>query len=116
MTASLSNGHANGHSHSNGNGHTHTKGNGTSHHSRPHPQTTYSETIIDPTGFYGKLRAIYADKVLKTQLEQLKQQGSYDAFKLGWHKVYDVRRLAKARTRQDGIPPSLFWESDVGKW
>lgn len=27
-----------------------------------------------------------------------------------------MRRLEGGKTRQDGIPPSLFWESDVGKW
>jgi hypothetical protein len=107
MTAnghSTTNGHANGHAHSSG--HTHT-----AHSTRPHPQTSYAETTVEPSGFYGKLRAIYADKVLKTQLEQLKAQGSYEAFKLKWHPAYDVRPLKKARTRQDGIPPSLFWES-----
>ena len=72
--------------------------------------------MIASDSFYGRLRAIYSDKVLKTQLEQLRKQGSYEAFKLQWHPAYDVRRLDGARTRSDGIPPSLFWESDVGKW
>jgi hypothetical protein len=81
--------------------------------------------------------------VLYTQLEQMRKQGSYDAFDMQWQEVYNVRRLTGARTRVsvkarilrfmlrdifadpslfvsssqlDGIPPSLFWESDVGKW
>ncbi len=83
---------------------------------RPHPQLSYSQTTIHPDSFFGKLRALYADTVLKTQLDQLKKQGSYDAFKLKWHPAYDVRPLKGAKSRQDGIPPSLFWESDVGKW
>jgi hypothetical protein len=83
---------------------------------RSYPQVTFASTRVDPASFYGRLRAIYANRVLKTQLEQLRKQGSYDAFKLGWHPAYDVRRLKGARTRQDGIPPSLFWESDVAKW
>ncbi|OCF78892.1 hypothetical protein I204_00836 [Kwoniella mangroviensis CBS 8886] len=83
---------------------------------RPRPQETYDLTSIEPDSFYGKLRDLYAEKVLKTQLEQLKKQGSYDAFKLQWHPAYEVRRLYGGKARTDGIPPSLFWESDVGKW
>lgn len=54
---------------------------------------------IDPASFYGKLRSIYSETVLKTQLEQMKKQGSYEAFKLQWHPAYDVRRLYGAKTR-----------------
>ncbi|KAK8861777.1 hypothetical protein IAR55_002600 [Kwoniella newhampshirensis] len=100
------------------NGHAAT--NGHSHKdtilSRPRPQETYFLTSVNTESFYGKLRNLYSNQVLKTQLDQLKKQGSYDAFKLGWHPAYDVRRLTGAKTRVDGIPPSLFWESDVGKW
>ncbi|WWC63757.1 uncharacterized protein I303_106362 [Kwoniella dejecticola CBS 10117] len=83
---------------------------------RTRPQETYNLTSVEPGSFYGKLRSLYADKVLKTQLEQLKKQGSYDAFRLKWHPAYDIRRMYGGKTRTDGIPPSLFWESDVGKW
>ncbi|WWC89637.1 uncharacterized protein L201_004562 [Kwoniella dendrophila CBS 6074] len=83
---------------------------------RSRPQESYYFTAIEPNSFYGKLRDLYANKVLKTQLEQLKKQGSYDAFSLNWHPAYDIRRLYGGKTRTDGIPPSLFWESDVGKW
>lgn len=91
--------------------------------------------VIEPYSFFGRLRKLYSDVVLKTQLDQLRQQGSYDAFKLEWHPVYEVRRLHGAKTRvrnqlssslvkyteaerrqSDRVPPSLFWESDVGKW
>jgi hypothetical protein len=71
---------------------------------------------FDPNSFFGKLRSLYASTVLQTQLDQMKKQGSYEAFNLKWHKAYDVRPLKAARCRMDGIPPSLFWESDVGKW
>jgi hypothetical protein len=37
--------------------------------------------------------------VLKTQLEQMRKQGSYDAFSLKWHPKYDVRRLRGGMTR-----------------
>lgn len=48
---------------------------------------------IDPQSFYGKLRTFYAAKVLKTQLDQLRKQGSYDAFRLKWHPKYDIARV-----------------------
>ncbi|KAJ9097606.1 hypothetical protein QFC21_004640 [Naganishia friedmannii] len=83
---------------------------------RSRPQETNAQTTIEPNSFYGKIRTLYADKVLYTQLEQMRKQGSYDAFDMQWQEVYNVRRLTGARTRLDGIPPSLFWESDVGKW
>ena len=91
-------------------------------------------TVVDPDSFWGKLRSIYSTKVLKTQLEQLRKQGSIDAFKHEWNPVYDVRRtkggmaivspttenliygLRLIRSQPDGIPPSLAWESDVAKW
>lgn len=82
----------------------------------PSPTSSQLTPGVEPSSFYGRLRDIYANRVLKTQLEQLRKQGSYDAFKLHWHPAYDVRPLRGARTRSDGIPPSLFWESDVAKW
>lgn len=66
---------------------------------RPHPQVSFQATDIEPSSFFGRLRSLYAGVVLKTQLDQLKKQGSYDAFKLEWHPVYDVRRLKGAMTR-----------------
>lgn len=91
MTQIKVNGHANGHS--NGNGHSDGRA------TRPHPQTTFAETTIDTSSFFGKLRKLYSETVLKTQLDQLKHQGSYDAFKLGWHPAYEVRPLKGAKTR-----------------
>jgi hypothetical protein len=61
-----------------------------------------THSAIDPTSFIGKLRALYAGTVLKTQLEQMRKQGSYDAFRLGWNDKYDVRRLKGAMTRVSG--------------
>jgi hypothetical protein len=81
------------------------------------PRLTLSPcTGFDKDSFLGKLRSLYASTVLDTQLAQMKKQGSYEAFNLKHHPAYDVRPLKGARSRQDGIPPSLFWESDVGKW
>ena len=151
MTQLKMNGDANGNSHTNGNGNA--NGNGhfhshSQHEDRTPPQVSFSETQITPSSFFGKLRKLYSEQVLKTQLDQLKNQGSYDAFKLEWHPAYEVRRLHGAKMRvslgsilqsaqskqnqamgtrrckeqsmtdiqTDGIPPSLFWESDVGKW
>jgi hypothetical protein len=87
------------------NGNGHAQANGHSKDERPHPQVTFAETSIDPASFFGKLRKLYSEKVLKTQLEQLRHQGSYDAFKLEWHPAYEVRRLHGAKTRVS----SLFW-------
>jgi hypothetical protein len=56
-------------------------------------------TAIDPNSFYGKIRTLYADQVLYTQLQQMRKQGSYDAFDLKWQEVYNVRPLKGARTR-----------------
>lgn len=64
---------------------------------RDHPQETFASTVIDPESFFGKIRKVYAESVLKTQLEQMRKQGSYDAFKLQWHPAYDVRRLHGAK-------------------
>lgn len=88
------------------NGHSHTNGHGSGHghgHDRPHPQTTFAETTIDTSSFFGKLRKLYSEKVLKTQLDQLKQQGSYDAFKMGWNPKYEIRRLKGAKTRVSAL-------------
>lgn len=90
----------NGHNQTKGNGHTNGHhAHGTEAHNRAHPQTSFAETSIDPSSFFGKLRKLYFEKVLKTQLEQLKRQGSYDAFKLEWHPAYEVRRLHGGKTR-----------------
>ncbi|ORY23683.1 hypothetical protein BCR39DRAFT_472930 [Naematelia encephala] len=83
---------------------------------RPHPQETVADTVIGPESFYGKIRSIYSSRVLKTQLEQLRKQGSYDAFKLGWNDKYNINKLNGAKCLITGSPPVLYWDSDVGKW
>jgi hypothetical protein len=84
----------------NGNGNSNGHSNGHSNQDdRTPPQVSFSETNISPSSFFGKLRKLYSEQVLKTQLDQLKNQGSYDAFKLGWHPAYDVRRLHGAKMR-----------------
>ena len=55
--------------------------------------------MIDPDSFFGKLRAIYSDKVIKTQLDQLKKSGAFKAFDLKWQPKYDMKRLYGARAR-----------------
>ena len=86
----------------NGNGDGNSNGHSNDHSDqddRTPPQVSFSETNISPSSFFGKLRKLYSEQVLKTQLDQLKNQGSYDAFKLGWHPAYDVRRLHGAKMR-----------------
>ncbi|WVQ66279.1 uncharacterized protein L199_004458 [Kwoniella botswanensis] len=82
---------------------------------RPHPQETFHQTSIARDSFYGRIQAIYSERVLKTQLEQLRQQGSYEAFKLGWHPKYDIHKVQGGKCTVES-PPTLFWDSDVGKW
>ena len=94
MTQLKMNGNGNGNSHTNGHSNGHAK-----HQDRTPPQVSFSETQISPSSFFGKLRKLYSEQVLKTQLDQLKNQGSYDAFKLEWHPAYEVRRLHGAKMR-----------------
>lgn len=103
----------NGNGHPNGNGHTNEHQVGIDYN-RAHPQTSFAETSIDTSSFFGKLRKLYAEKVLKTQLEQMKHQGSYDAFKLEWHPAYEVRRLHGGKTRVSAsCQERLFSMADV---
>ncbi len=64
---------------------------------RPHPQYSFLTTTINPSSFLGTLRTLYAEKVLKTQLEQMKKQGSYRAFDGKWQDIYDVNRLHEGK-------------------
>lgn len=100
MTQLKMNGNSNGNGHSNGHSNDHAD-------DRTPPQVSFSETNISPSSFFGKLRKLYSEQVLKTQLDQLKNQGSYDAFKLGWHPAYDVRRLHGAKMRVSHKAPAL---------
>jgi hypothetical protein len=96
----------------NGNGNSNGHSNGHSNQDdRTPPQVSFSETNISPSSFFGKLRKLYSEQVLKTQLDQLKNQGSYDAFKLGWHPAYDVRRLNGAKMRVSYEAPALAGSS-----
>lgn len=54
---------------------------------------------VEPNSFYGRLRTLYRDKVLKTQLDQLKKQGSYRVFDHQWQDAFNVRPLKGAMTR-----------------
>jgi hypothetical protein len=46
----------------------------------------------------------------------MKKQGSYDAFKLEWHPVYDLRRLKGAKTRVSRRSPIHESEADEDSW
>jgi len=97
----------------NGNGNSNGHSNGHSDQDdRTPPQVSFSETNISPSSFFGKLRKLYSEQVLKTQLDQLKNQGSYDAFKLGWHPAYDVRRLHGAKMR---VSPRVRAPEELGR-
>jgi hypothetical protein len=66
---------------------------------RPYIRRRADPAAIHRDSFYGQIRSVYSNTVLKTQLDQMRKQGSYDAFKLQWHPAYDVRRLDGAKTR-----------------
>jgi len=104
MTQLKMNGNGNGNSNGHSNGHSDDHAD-----KRTPPQVSFSETNISPSSFFGKLRKLYSEQVLKTQLDQLKNQGSYDAFKLGWHPAYDVRRLHGAKMRVSCEGASVSW-------
>lgn len=72
--------------------------------------------------------------MLKTQLDQLRKQGSYYAFNLKWNPKYELGRLHGGKSSV-GLPVRLndvksltdnlqitggnvclFWDSDVAKW
>ncbi|SMY29319.1 unnamed protein product [Zymoseptoria tritici ST99CH_1A5] len=83
---------------------------------RANPQESFAETTVDADSFYGRLRKLYADKVLKTQLDQLRKQGSYYAFNLKWNPKYELGRLHGGKSSITGGNVCLFWDSDVAKW
>ena len=68
--------------------------------------------MIDPKSFYGKLRALYSDKVIKTQLDQLKKSGAYKAFDLKWQPCYDVKRLYGAKARVSRQEQRIMLDAD----
>lgn len=102
------------------NGHSHTNGsskNGDLFFGRVHPQVSFAETgelllntwcrlpkltdvsVVEPSSFFGQLRSLYSNTVLKAQLERMKESGAYYGFDLKWQHAYDVRPMHGAKTR-----------------
>lgn len=75
-----------------------------------YPQTTFPSTIVASTSLVGRRRDAALTNTLLYQLDVLKSTGRYDAFKLGWHEIYDREPAVWP------IPDHLFWDSDVAKW
>lgn len=75
-----------------------------------YPQTTFPSTKLASTSLVGRRRDAAMANTLLYQLDVLKSTGRYDAFKLGWHEVYDREPTVWP------IPDHLFWDSDVAKW
>lgn len=64
--------------------------------------------VVEPESFWGKLRALYSDKVLKTQLGQMRKQGSIDGFDFRWKEIYNVRPLKGGSMRVSLCPSCAF--------
>ncbi|KAK1725359.1 uncharacterized protein BDZ83DRAFT_576784 [Colletotrichum acutatum] len=74
-----------------------------------HPQTTFRQTTFTAPSLLRTRRATVSRNTVHAQLSQLRANGQYDCFKLGWHPIYDDRSRWPA-------PLHLFWDSDVAKW
>ncbi|KAF6832561.1 DUF1680 domain-containing protein [Colletotrichum plurivorum] len=73
------------------------------------PQFTFRQTTFTAPSLLLTRRHTISRTTLHTQLDQLRVNGQYDAFKLGWHPIFDDKSRWPA-------PLHLFWDSDVGKW
>ncbi|KAK1654192.1 hypothetical protein BDP81DRAFT_79343 [Colletotrichum phormii] len=74
-----------------------------------HPQTTFRQTTFTAPSLLLTRRLTVSRTTVHAQLAQLRANGQYDCFKLGWHPIYDDRSRWPA-------PLHLFWDSDVAKW
>lgn len=74
-----------------------------------HPQSAFDHTSFNGETILSRRRHTIARVTLRAQLEQLKQTGRYDCFKLEWHPIYDDKSMWP-------VPYHLFWDSDVAKW
>ncbi|KAL1874417.1 hypothetical protein VTK73DRAFT_294 [Phialemonium thermophilum] len=73
------------------------------------PQFSFRQTSFNGPSLLHNRREQVRRATVKAQLQQLKQTGRYDCFKLGWHPTYDEEY-------QWPVPKSLFWDSDIAKW
>ncbi|OHE97970.1 hypothetical protein CORC01_06833 [Colletotrichum orchidophilum] len=74
-----------------------------------HPQTTFRQTTFTSPSLLLTRRRTVCRTTVHAQLDQLRVNGQYDCFKLGWHPIYDDKSRWPA-------PLHLFWDSDVAKW
>lgn len=74
-----------------------------------HPQVTFRRTEFNGPSMLRDRRNAIRLVTIKTQLQQLRDTGRYDCFKLKWHPTYDEEYLWP-------VPKSLFWDSDIAKW
>ncbi|KAH8204432.1 hypothetical protein TruAng_001348 [Truncatella angustata] len=74
-----------------------------------YPQVTFSRTTFHGPSVLKNRKETISRTTVKAQLEQLRNTGRYDCFKLQWHPIYDDHSTWP-------VPKSLFWDSDVGKW
>lgn len=74
-----------------------------------YPQVTFAQTTFHGPSILNRRRETINSTTIKAQLEQLRNTGRYDCFRLQWHPVYDEKSAWP-------VPKSLFWDSDIGKW
>ncbi|GKT45074.1 non-reducing end beta-L-arabinofuranosidase [Colletotrichum spaethianum] len=73
------------------------------------PQITFRQTTFTAPSLLLTRRRTVSRTTVHAQLDQLRDNGQYDCFKLGWHPIYDDKSRWPA-------PLHLFWDSDVAKW
>ncbi|WQF88534.1 hypothetical protein CDEST_13548 [Colletotrichum destructivum] len=73
------------------------------------PQITFRQTTFTGPSLLLARRRTISRTTIRAQLDQLRANGQYDCFKLGWHPIYDDKSRWPA-------PLHLFWDSDVAKW
>ncbi|KAK2037629.1 DUF1680-domain-containing protein [Colletotrichum somersetense] len=73
------------------------------------PQIVFRQTTFTAPSLLLARRRTISRTTVHAQLDQLRANGQYDCFKLGWHPIYDDKSRWPA-------PLHLFWDSDVAKW
>ncbi|OAA76001.1 hypothetical protein LEL_05685 [Akanthomyces lecanii RCEF 1005] len=74
-----------------------------------HPQSLFQQSSFHGKSMLSLRRDTIATTTIHTQLEQLRNTGRYDCFKLEWHAIYADKSMWP-------VPFHLFWDSDIAKW
>lgn len=74
-----------------------------------YPQERFKNTVFHGESILSIRRKTIAKTTVHTQLNQLRNTGRFDCFKLKWHPAYDDKSNWP-------VPLHLFWDSDIAKW